>query len=101
MVNINLNVYIRSLREFIKYMETIRVNLSSNGYNILIDKELLQRIGDILIQEKDYCKTLLITDENIDKIYGDIVSESLSRKSLMSDASYYNRVKSRRPLIRQ
>lgn len=61
-------------------METIRVNLSSNGYNILIDKELLQRIGDILIQEKDYCKTLLITDENIDKIYGDIVSESLSRK---------------------
>ncbi len=60
-------------------MKTIRVNLSSNSYNIYIDKGLLQGIGDILVKEKSPCKTLLITDKNIERIYGGIVSESLSR----------------------
>ncbi|KAB2835439.1 MAG: 3-dehydroquinate synthase [Candidatus Brocadia sp.] len=61
-------------------MKTIRVNLSSNSYNISIDKSLLPEIGDILVQEKSPCKTLLITDKNIERVYGGIVSESLSRK---------------------
>ncbi|TVM03504.1 MAG: 3-dehydroquinate synthase [Candidatus Brocadia sp. WS118] len=61
-------------------MKTIRVNLSSNSYNISIDKGLLPEIGDILVQEKSPCKTLLITDKNIERVYGNVVSESLSRK---------------------
>lgn len=61
-------------------MKTIRVNLSSNSYNISIDKGLLPGIGDILVQEKSPCKTLLITDKNIERVYGGMVSESLSRK---------------------
>ena len=61
-------------------MKTIRVNLSSNSYNISIDKGLLQEIGDILVQEKSPSKTLLITDKNIERVYGGIVSKSLSRK---------------------
>ena len=60
-------------------MKTIRVNLSANSYNIHIDKGLLERIGDILVKEKTPCKTLLITDKNIEKIYGSIVMESLKR----------------------
>ncbi|HHT9150123.1 MAG TPA: 3-dehydroquinate synthase, partial [Candidatus Wujingus californicus] len=60
-------------------MEMIRVNLSSNSYNIYIDKGLLERIGDTLVKEKAPCKTLLITDKNIEKIYGNIVAESLIR----------------------
>src|SRR3989304_5844538 len=60
-------------------MKTIRVNLSANSYNIHIDKGLLEKIGDILVKEKPPCKTLLITDKNIEKIYGSIVMESLKR----------------------
>jgi len=60
-------------------MEMIRVNLSSNSYNIYIDKGLLERIGDTLVKEKVPCKTLLITDKNIEKVYGSIVTESLKR----------------------
>ena len=60
-------------------MEMIRVNLSSNSYNIYIDKGLLERIGDTLVKGKAPCKTLLITDKNIEKVYGSIVTESLKR----------------------
>ena len=60
-------------------MEMIRVNLSRNSYNIYLDKGLLERIGDTLVKEKAPCKTLLITDTNIEKIYGNIVAESLIR----------------------
>ena len=60
-------------------MKTIRVNLSDNSYNIYIDEGLLEKIGDTLVKEKTPCKTLLITDKNIEKVYGSIVSESLLR----------------------
>ncbi len=58
-------------------MKTIRVNLSANSYHIYIDKGLLGKIGDILVKEKMPCKTLLITDKNVEKVYGGIVTESL------------------------
>ncbi len=61
-------------------MKTIRVNLSENSYNIHIDRILLGRIGEILATEKKPCKTLLITDSNIDKVYGPVVTEGLSRR---------------------
>jgi len=60
-------------------MKTIPVNLSSNSYNIYIDNGILERVGDTLVKEKAPCKTLLITDKNIEKIYGGIVTESLKR----------------------
>ena len=60
-------------------MKTIRVNLSANSYNIYIDKGILEKIGNTLVKEKAPCKTLLITDTNIEKVYGSIVTESLKR----------------------
>jgi len=60
-------------------MKTIRVNLAANSYNVYIDRNLLERIGDILIHEKGPCKALLITDSNIDRIYSGIVTQSLVR----------------------
>lgn len=61
-------------------MRTIRVNLSTNGYNIYIDNGLIEKIGELLVKEKEPCKTLLITDKNVEKIYGDAVLESLRRE---------------------
>src|SRR3990167_2865681 len=60
-------------------MKIVRVNLFANSYNIYIDQGILQKIGDILVEEKKPCKSLLITDTNIEKIYGNIVTESLIR----------------------
>ncbi|MEK7775840.1 MAG: 3-dehydroquinate synthase family protein, partial [Planctomycetota bacterium] len=62
------------------FMRTIRVNLSTNGYNIYIDKGIVEKIGELLVNEKEPCKTLLITDKNVEKIYGNAVLESLRRK---------------------
>lgn len=61
-------------------MQTIRVNLSENSYNIYMDRNLLIRVGDILVTEKKPCKTILITDSNIDKVYGPVAAESLSQR---------------------
>lgn len=61
-------------------MRTIRVNLSANGYNIYIDKGIVEKIGELLVKEKEPCKTLLITDKNVEKIYGNAVLESLRRE---------------------
>ncbi len=61
-------------------MRTIRVNLSTNGYNISIDKGIVEKIGELLVKEKEPCKTLLITDKNVEKIYGNVVLESLRRE---------------------
>ncbi len=63
-----------------RIMRTIRVNLSTNSYNIYIGKGLIEKIGEVLVKEKEPCKTLLITDKNIEKIYGNAVIESLTRK---------------------
>src|SRR3989339_1868683 len=60
-------------------MKTIRVNLSANSYNIYIDKGILEKIGNTLVKEKTPCKTLLITDKNIERVYSRIVSESLRK----------------------
>ena len=60
-------------------MKTIRVNLPANSYNIYIDKGLLERIGDFLVKEKGPCKTLMITDTNIGKVYSRVVTESLTK----------------------
>lgn len=61
-------------------MRTIRVDLSANGYNIYIDKGIAGKIGELLVKEKKPCKALLITDKNVEKIYGSAVLESLVRE---------------------
>ncbi|MDR4506707.1 MAG: 3-dehydroquinate synthase [Candidatus Brocadiaceae bacterium] len=60
-------------------MQIIPINLSSNGYSIYISRGLLNTFGEILVQETGPCKTLLITDKNMESLYGRIVTDSLVR----------------------
>lgn len=62
-------------------MKTIHVNLSANSYNIYIDKDLLLKVGEMIAKDKEPCKTLLITDGNIGKIYGETVAESFRQNN--------------------
>lgn len=62
-------------------MKTIHVNLSADSYNIYIGKDILAKVGEIVAKDKEPCKMLLITDENIEKIYGDVVAESFRQNN--------------------
>ncbi|MGQ3684367.1 MAG: 3-dehydroquinate synthase [Candidatus Loosdrechtia sp.] len=60
-------------------MEIIHVDLAINGYNIFINESFLENIGNILVDKVGPCRTLIITDENVGKIYGHVVSEGLEK----------------------
>ncbi len=54
-------------------MRKIAVNLGKNSYDIHIEKGILGRVGDYVRAKK----TAVITDENVDKYYGEKVMSSL------------------------
>jgi len=55
-------------------MRKIHVNLGENSYDILIDSGILGRACEYI----NYNKVAIITDENVDKYYGDALLNSLS-----------------------
>lgn len=56
-------------------MKKLRVNLGENSYDILIEQGLLAKVGQLIdCQGK---KVFVITDSNVDKLYGKIVCDSL------------------------
>jgi len=61
-------------------MKTLRVGLEDRGYNINIGHDLLGQLGQFL--PRKYSKAcLLITDENVDKLYGKKVEETLTNQA--------------------
>ncbi len=58
-------------------MKTLRVGLEDRGYNIHIGHDLLGQLGQLL-PRKYSTACLLITDENVDKLYGKEVEKSLT-----------------------
>lgn len=57
-------------------MKTITVQ-ASKTYNIHIERGLLTRCGSLIAQAHPRCKAAVITDDNVDKLYGDRVCNSL------------------------
>lgn len=53
------------------------VDLKENSYNILIEKGILNKIGDEIKKLYNGKKVFIITDSNVDKYYGDRVETSL------------------------
>jgi len=63
-------------------MRTVRVDLNENSYDIHIGAGLLKETGRLL-SEHDLCKkAVVITDTDIDRLYGDILEHSLSERGL-------------------
>lgn len=60
-------------------MEKVYIDLGVNSYYIHIGKDLLHSISDYI---KGGDRYLLITDENVDKLYGDLVYKELEGKNL-------------------
>ena len=55
------------------------VDLKENSYNILIEKGLLSKLGEELKKIYFGEKIFIITDENVDKYYGDKVKGELDK----------------------
>ena len=55
------------------------VDLKENSYNILIEKGLLSKLGEELKKIYFVEKIFIITDENVDKYYGDKVKDELDK----------------------
>lgn len=58
-------------------MKKLRVNLKENSYDILIEKKLFQNLGQLLREKIPSQKVALITDENLNSIYGRELKEIL------------------------
>lgn len=59
-------------------MKTLRVNLGTRSYDIYIGKNILQNTGDIVASSFHGKKIGIVTDENVNYFYGDMVCGSLT-----------------------
>lgn len=61
-------------------MRKIEVNIPNNNYELLIKKGLINNIGYEVAKVYKGDKIAIVTDEKVDKFYGDIVEESLKKE---------------------
>ena len=61
-------------------MKNIDIQLSGGSYNIIIDHGLIKEIGSAISKIYNGDKIAIITDDNVNKYYGDIVEKSLRAK---------------------
>jgi len=58
-------------------MRNLQINLPNNQYEIFIKSGIINSIGEEISNIYEGNKIALITDENVDEFYGDIVKKSL------------------------
>ncbi|MEG2017242.1 MAG: 3-dehydroquinate synthase [Clostridium sp.] len=58
-------------------MKTIEVKLPNNSYELLIERGLINNIGHEVKKVYKGDKVAIVTDENVDRFYGNIVEQSL------------------------
>ncbi len=60
-------------------MKTLRVNLVGKEYDILIEKKLIESVGAIIGERFSPSKIVVVTDDNVNALYGDKVKTSLEK----------------------
>jgi 3-dehydroquinate synthase len=65
-------------------MKTLRIDLADRSYDILIGRNLLPRLGDHLTHLKRTRRAVVVTNPEINKLYGDILTEALQQAGLES-----------------
>lgn len=58
-------------------MKSINVNLKTNNYDIIIEKDILKSVGNEIYKVHSNKKISVITDSNVFGLYGKILSKSL------------------------
>ncbi len=62
-------------------MKTLHVKTPSNEYDIVIGKGILENTAELSFEISNPAKVMLVTDENVDKLYGDKVEAVLKSKA--------------------
>lgn len=60
-------------------MKKLRVNLKENSYDIYIEKGIFKKLGQLLREEIVSNKVAVITDENLNFLYGKEIKETLEK----------------------
>lgn len=63
-------------------MKVLRVNLDERSYDIVIQKELKSYFGEYIKTVYDGNKVAVITDDNLNDIYGEFIKENLESQGL-------------------
>jgi len=64
---------------------SVRVHLEERSYDIELGTGNLSRIGDFLSSFHDVGHVVVLTDQNVERPYAEMVAESLSAKNMMLD----------------
>ncbi|MBR6503595.1 MAG: 3-dehydroquinate synthase, partial [Firmicutes bacterium] len=57
-------------------MQTVTVRAESRTYDVLIEKGLLSRAGELSAEVSDPCRVALLTDDIVEKYYAEAAEES-------------------------
>ncbi len=60
-------------------MKTLKVNIPNREYDIKIEKGLLERAGELLLEVTKPCKVAIISDSIVAPLYADKLSQSLKK----------------------
>ncbi len=71
-------------------MKTLRVNLEEKSYDIIIGKNIIQEAGSYVKKVFQGSKICIITDDNVNKIWGDKVKESLEAAGFTVSVFQFN-----------
>ena len=63
-------------------MNVIPIELGERSYDIEIESNSLSRVGVSLASLGDASRVVLITDDNVEPLYGEIVSNSIVDRGL-------------------
>jgi 3-dehydroquinate synthase len=61
-------------------MKMLEINLKDNSYNIYIERNILNRVGEYLKENYSSKKIAVITDSNLEKLYGENLKKIIEEK---------------------
>lgn len=61
-------------------MKMLEINLKDNSYNIYIERNILSRVGEYLKENYSSKKIAIITDSNLEKLYGELLKKIIEEK---------------------
>ncbi|MEI6579117.1 MAG: 3-dehydroquinate synthase, partial [Eubacteriales bacterium] len=59
-------------------MQSVKVSCTQKSYDVLIGSRMLKNAGDILRDYFSPCSVVIVTDDNVDALYGETVQYSLT-----------------------
>jgi len=68
-------------------MQKVKLDLNKNSYNIFIGKDYLKNISNMINDEFNYHKVIIITDSNVSELYLDILINGFDELNVIN-ASY-------------